>query len=66
MGMTCIIVTLEIAFAREVGDQIYLVIEHALSVVMTSSTDCSVLSSYLSDCSAPILPFRPRMRFRNR
>jgi len=42
MGMTCIIVTLEIAFAREVGDQIYLVIEHALSVVMTSPTDCGI------------------------
>src|SRR5262249_11933653 len=29
--MTCIILTHEIAFAREVADQIYLVIEHALS-----------------------------------
>ena len=41
-GMTCIIVTHEIAFAREVADQIYLVIEHALSGVMTSPTDCGV------------------------
>jgi ABC-type polar amino acid transport system ATPase subunit len=40
--MTCIIVTHEIAFAREVADQIYLVIEHALSGVMTSPTDCGV------------------------
>jgi ABC-type polar amino acid transport system ATPase subunit len=41
-GMTCIIVTHEIAFAREVADQVYLVIEHALSGVMTSPTDCGV------------------------
>ena len=40
--MTCIIVTHEIAFTRKVADQIYLVIEHALSVVMTSPTDCGV------------------------
>ena len=38
--MTCTIVTHEIAFTREVADQIYLMIEDALSVVMTSPTDC--------------------------
>ena len=40
--MTCTIVTHEIAFTREVADQIYLMIEDALSVVMTSPTDCGV------------------------
>jgi len=40
--MTCMIVTHEVGFAREVADQIYLVIEHALSVVMTSPTHCGV------------------------
>jgi ABC-type polar amino acid transport system ATPase subunit len=44
--MTCIIVTNEIAFAREVADQIYLVIEHAVSAVMTSPTERGYLDSY--------------------
>ena len=73
-GMTCIIVAHEMAFAREV-DQIYftdrgVVIEHAPSVDFFTQCRDERIVAYRdrapSDCSVPILPFRPWMRPGNR